>query len=417
MRRILIMMIGNKDWMGGVSTYVRNLESALVKLGYEVSVVGNRNAAVTGIELFRKRLSHFVQLMSFGRFGSLISIESIYDVYKSAENKIMYYDIIHTQDAYMTLFVKKYYPGAVTVLTVHGTDYEHNLERISLNRGLKAFVKKYSGYNSALLNMMAGYENAGFAAADRLITVDSNQARLVKEKTGRTACMDVIHNAVDVELLEHLSEDEPIHKSDVPYFLMLRGFSPKNGVGFGVAAFLKWVGDRNVQLLLAGDGHQKNELLNLCKQHVNGRKVVFLGEVNYRKTPALIRNAVATLVPSVPVGGVVEATSLAALESLALGVPVIASNIGGLAEMDQGKGILYLVPPGSVHGISMEMENAYDCFATNTIDRERLKAHVLENYDTKIWIKKIVKVYEDVLREKSRPIKRVSPGGYSRNSF
>ena len=155
-----------------------------------------------------------------------------------------------------------------------------------------------------------------------------------------------------------------------------------------------------IELLLAGAGSQKDELVEICRQHVNGKKVVLLGEVNYEKTPALIKNAIATIVPSVPVGGVTEATSLAALESLALGVPVIASNIGGLTEIDNGTKIMNLVRPGESHDISEAMENIYQTFLENKIDRQRLKSHILDNFDTSVWCQKIVNVYEKTLQER-----------------
>lgn len=126
----------------------------------------------------------------------------------------------------------------------------------------------------------------------------------------------------------------------------------------------------------------------------------FFGEVNHEETPALIKNVFATIVPSVPVGGVVEVTSLSALESLPLGVPVITSNIGGLVEIDQGKGIMRFIHPGSVAEISTAIEDVYQACVSGGPDWERLRNPVLDNFDTEKWIRKIIAVYKRVLRSK-----------------
>ena len=47
----------------------------------------------------------------------------------------------------------------------------------------------------------------------------------------------------------------------------------------------------------------------------------------------LVRAADVVLVPSVPEKGIVEATSIAAIEAMTLRRPVIASGIGGLKEL------------------------------------------------------------------------------------
>ena len=92
-----------------------------------------------------------------------------------------------------------------------------------------------------------------------------------------------------------------------------------------------------------------------------------------------------------------EATSLACLESLALGVPVIASDIGGLAEIDGGKGILQLTPPGSEEAIAVRLEQVYASYLSDTIDRERLRARIKEGYDVDAWTGKVAEVYRKAL--------------------
>jgi len=93
----------------------------------------------------------------------------------------------------------------------------------------------------------------------------------------------------------------------------------------------------------------------------------------------------------------VEATSFAALESLAVGVPVIASNLGGLAEIDGGSGVIDLVEPGSVPALVSALDRVWNCREVLKVTSEGRKKHVLERFDLAAWTGKVVAVYDKAL--------------------
>jgi glycosyltransferase involved in cell wall biosynthesis len=402
--RILIATTADKNWMGGVPTYVRNLERGLQKEGVDVVTFDVPFVNDTVKDKYYKislndYIKHILDIYSFRHMHGLIYLSAVRSFCEILKKRLGEFDLIHAQDPFIGVLLNHKREGIPLVITVHGLNYEHSSEGFILQKGWKRILKLISGYHYLITKKIKYYEYLGLKRADHLICVDTNHALKIIRNGISASKITVIQNAVDIESIESLSIDERIYRSKTPYFLMLRRFSPKNGVEYGVRGFLHWVGEKNINLVLAGDGPLKNHLKDICLSNKNGQKVIFLGEVNHAKIPALIKNAIASIVPSVPAGGVEEATSLAALESLALGVPVIASNIGGLAEIDDRKGILCLVPPGSVDKIALEMEHIYQAFILNSINRERLKAHVLSNYDTSIWIKKIVEVYEKVINK------------------
>lgn len=399
--KILIATTVDKNGMGGIPTYVRNLESGLLQAGIDAVAADchyteNAHYEITAIDY----LKHIADIYSSGDRRGLISLLSTNHFCRMLQSKLEEFDLIHAQDPFIGLLLNKTLGRKSLVITVHGLNYEHSLESFSAQRGFKRMVKYLSGYLFLITRKIKYYEYLGLLCADRLICVDNNYASKIIRGGISPSKITVIHNTVDVEMLKRLSGDEAIYKPVRPYFLMLRRFAPKNGVEFGLMGFLDWADRKNVELLLAGDGQLKQRLQSICHAHRNGNKVIFLGEVSHEKTPALIKNAVATLVPSVPAGGVVEATSLAALESLSLGVPTIASNIGGLAEIDQGKGVMRLVPHGSAAEISVAIEDVYQAHVSGRPDRERLMNHVLDNFDTAKWIRKIIAVYEAALQAK-----------------
>jgi glycosyltransferase involved in cell wall biosynthesis len=108
------------------------------------------------------------------------------------------------------------------------------------------------------------------------------------------------------------------------------------------------------------------------------------------------------LVPSVPVNAIVEATSLAVLEAMASRVPVIGSNIGGIAEI-MGDGSGFLVPAGDVEALAAAMQSVA---ALPASERERLgekaRARVRAAYGSDAWLARIVEVYRAAVHEGRR---------------
>jgi glycosyltransferase involved in cell wall biosynthesis len=111
---------------------------------------------------------------------------------------------------------------------------------------------------------------------------------------------------------------------------------------------------------------------------------------------ALMEKAWAVGVPSVPEGGVVEATSIAAQEAMALGAPVVASDLGGLRELIRHgeNGLLY--PPGDPE----ELAQALLALEEEEL-RERLREEGMRLMEgrAEAWVQAVLEVYEEAWRE------------------
>jgi N-acetyl-alpha-D-glucosaminyl L-malate synthase BshA len=81
------------------------------------------------------------------------------------------------------------------------------------------------------------------------------------------------------------------------------------------------------KLILAGDGPERNNLERLARELNIWDDVIFLGKV--RDTAHVLEIADVFLLPSET-----ESFGLAALEAMAVGVPVISSNTGGIPEVN-----------------------------------------------------------------------------------
>jgi len=118
-----------------------------------------------------------------------------------------------------------------------------------------------------------------------------------------------------------------------PYFLFAGRLVPPKGAHTLIAAFR----DRpDVDLLVVGAGSQAAAL----REAASGlASVIFLGQVPNSQVRRLCRDAVAILVPSL----CYEVFPTVVLEAFAGATPVVARDLGGLAEMvrESNGGLLY----------------------------------------------------------------------------
>ncbi len=129
-------------------------------------------------------------------------------------------------------------------------------------------------------------------------------------------------------------------------FLMIAEFTPGKRHRDAVHA-LAALGDVPVDLVFAGEGPLMDQIRRLTSELNLAHRVHFLG---YRKDiPRLIRASMATLLPSER-----EGLPRSIMESLSLGIPVIATNVRGCRDLLEGGGGI-LVPVGDPRGLSQAM--------------------------------------------------------------
>jgi glycosyltransferase involved in cell wall biosynthesis len=142
----------------------------------------------------------------------------------------------------------------------------------------------------------------------------------------------------------------PVHRRVGPgeYFLTLGRLSPEKGLDVVVGNL-----PPATRLLVVGDGPEGARLRSLATPGVEFRAAVPGSQV-----PALLRKARGLLVPS----RCYEGQPRVVLEAFAAGVPVVASDLGGLPELVQDGENGFLVEPrddrGWLHAIERLMQDA-----------------------------------------------------------
>jgi len=352
--------------IGGKSAHILTLIEGLKALGHQVKVVSE--ADLWPLSRLLIRGSSFLIKLALGPWGKDWATLWQYQlkqrflaaaIYRQLERER--FDVVSCQDVMVQNIISDC-PGTVrTILTVHGDQTNELVSAGALRRGSRAerwFLME---------------EKQGYCSADQIITVDSRlRTHVLAAANGviDPKRVHILYNFVNVDRFKPVSSDNATERrrwclgTNDLIILCPRRLTAKNGVIYAVRAMvplIQWLGQyRPLVLLLAGDGPERRNIEALIQQYRLESSVRLLGDVPHGEMPSLYRAADVTLIPSVSSAGVVEATSIAALESMALGVPVIASNIGGLAELIQDGCTGLLVPSADPQAIARAVVRLLD---------------------------------------------------------
>ena len=221
------------------------------------------------------------------------------------------------------------------------------------------------GTDITLLGKDASFEPVISFAINKsdAVTAVSQSLRLDTYKLfGINREIEVIPNFINFEKMEFPEKEElrqDYADEDERLIVHISNFRPVKRVMDVLSVFAQVKDKVKAKLIMVGDGPERSRAEQMCREHEMCDRVIFLGNV---KNPAEVLSlADLFLLPSES-----ESFGLAALEAMALGVPVISTNTGGLPEVNR-------------HGVTGMMSNVGDIedMAKNAIyllsDDTRLK--------------------------------------------
>ncbi len=254
--------------------------------------------------------------------------------------------LVHVQEVLTYRAARAAAGGRPVVLTVHGP----MAPELSMVSGLPL--------DHPAVERLRRLEREAYLGADLVLSVDGPHAAYVRG-FGRDGAIPVLPNFVDTRRYHPGVEAAPFGPeleawiAGRPVVLCPRRLVPKNGVATAVR-MARVLLDRGVRaaVVVAGDGPQRAELAALARSLDVAAGLAFAGEVPQARIPGHLRRSALAIVPSSPVKGVEEATSIAALEGQACGLPVVASAIGGLVEIIADGETGRLVPPDAPEALA-----------------------------------------------------------------
>jgi len=192
-----------------------------------------------------------------------------------------------------------------------------------------------------------------------------------------------------------LSNFFPAKKKDNARFVVgtARRLAPIYGIKYLIEAFASFLKKAPcAKLLIVGDGPQKSELIELAKKLEIGDSVLFLGFVHHPNVPEIVKQMDVFCMPSER-----EGFGVAALEAQACGIPVIASNVGGLPEAIAQNKTGFLIEPKNPEAIAEKLLFFY----SNPVARKKMgreaRKFVAKHYNWDENIKIIENIYKNLL--------------------
>jgi len=327
----VLLISPTQSGIGGIAQHIQGLSKFLTQHGHKTEIISSENTFTLPIKKLKNP--------TFALSASL----------KSAFKK---YDIVHAHNLLSAIPMKRV--KAKKVLTLHGS-YAEQIELL---------------YGDTMGEISKSFEKKALCWADAITAVSKSAVDYYK-KLGFN--VHHIPNAIDLDQIPH--SGKRLYTKQV---IFVGRLSKEKGVDILIDAFNMLRSD--IHLLVIGDGPEKK---NLEKQSQN-KNVHFLGQVDHTKSLEYICASDILLQPSRK-----EGLSTTMLEAMACKIPIIATNVGGNADLiDNMK-----------NGILVESENPKQMI--DSIEKmsndDNLKTELIENAYRKIineydW-NKVVKSY------------------------
>lgn len=351
--------------VGGLESHVFHLCRALVRKGHGVDVVTSRSRAgvparetMDGVSVWR---TWFPSRRPTGWI--LHALGSVPRVRERAREA----DVIHAQAfaSVVPAAAGRRVRGAPLVATYHTSHFLHRARRARWRPVLSHLVR------------MADYNLAA-----------SREIADVAEALAPGVRVEALTNGVDTDVFR---PGEPaLPRGERRRLVVPRRLFEKNGVEFLVRAMPRIVERVDAEAVVVGDGPERSRLETLARELGVDERVSFLGARPNPEMPGLLRSGQVAVFPSL-----MEATSVAALECMACGVPVAASRVGGLPEIvDDEVGALFEpADPDSLAEAVAGLLEGRDLAATGARARER----VVERWSNERLADRHLEIYRSLL--------------------
>lgn len=368
MNRLSILMhcVYYPPEIGGLESHVAHLCRAFVRLGHRVQLVTSRSQPQLarfevdegGVEV------HRCWLPARNTLGwSTHALASLPVMHRLATRA----DVVHAQDiaSVPPAWLARRRSGAPLVTTWHTS---HFLKRAA------------SPVWAPILRRFIEAADANLAASIEIAEVAQRLAPGVR--------VEALTNGVETDRFRPTAPSLAPPNEGVARLVVPRRLFPKNGVEYFVRA-LPLITSA-VEAIVIGDGPERARLEALASELCVADRLHFLGARPNADMPGLLSSADLAVFPSL-----MEATSVAALECMACGVPVAASRVGGLPEIvDEHVGGLFTPadPADLARAVDTLLQRA-DLAALGAHARER----VVHNWSNQRLAERHLEIYRQLV--------------------
>jgi len=282
-----------------------------------------------------------------------------------------HYAVPHAASAYLAKQIFNS-PRPKTVTTLHGTDITLVGAEPSFRRVVKFAIEQSDGV-TAVSHYLRQRTIEEFDIR-REIRVIYNFIELDRPDRNRDACSRLVFAPEGEKILMHASNFRPVKR-----------------VGDVIRIFARVREKIPAKLLLIGDGPERPSIQQMVKEMDLAADVHFLGEQDQLEPLFFCTDLF--LLPSEQ-----ESFGLTALEAMNCGVPVVASNVGGLPEVIVHGETGYLLPVGDVEGMAAKAVEILSDPARLSLFRAQARRRAEQHFDAENIIPQYEAFYEELLK-------------------
>lgn len=361
-------------YKGGQENRIWQIGKRLSSYGYSINVITSRlpNTSlfeiIDGIKVFRSRTL-------FKIYNT--PIFPISEVFRRVKTDIIEVHIPNLYTVEKGCYLSKKYNLPLVITFHHEPKGYNNLTKIISRVWKLIFYDNTLNYATKIITPTKRYIHECkylWKVKDKVVVIPNGVDLELFRPLNKTKCKNVLH--IDENELNILYVGKLEEYKGISYLIRAIGeISNKN---------------KNIRLTIVGKG-KKRIFQELCRKL--GVKAIFLEDIPEKELPIIYSSADVFVLPTVTT----EGFGIVILEAMACGVPVVATNVGGIPEIVEDGENGLLVPPKS----STALSNAIIYLLENDEVRNKMKRRGLKKvreYSWDIATKKTKEVYEDIIK-------------------
>lgn len=362
---ILVSLFAPK-WLGGVEIATQNIAKDLAQKGNDVCVITScdKGLPLKSIEdNYSVRRIHYPKIKFFGIIIFWLKCFFVIKKYRP--------DIVHSQTIQMATpcFLAKKFFNISYIVYCHGSD-------VYLPWKFKKIISRLVLQN-----------------ADAVVVLTQDMKKEIESFGFNLKNIFIISNGINIEEFKNFSKTDARRELKIQdtenITLFVGSLKVVKGVEYLIEA-MNIVKERNqnVQLLIAGDGEQKERLKKLSEKLDVEDSIKFLGRVESSKIPEYMVASDVFVLPSLS-----EGLPVVVLEAMASGLPIIATKVRGVPEIVEDGQNGFLVDPKNPEQIA---EKILFLMSHNNV-RENISVNNKKDSEKYSWdliVNQLIKVYQ-----------------------